>query len=247
MEWNVITLLEGHLLGASSLLAINDSRAIVIDTGLANQRNSLIGALMTQGLVPDDISLVLNTHLHVDHSNNNYLFRNARIIASQRNYEWTLSLQAKLDVMDEHNLNEILEFYPEILSEGISPRLASKFIQIERRLWQTGNIGDHEKYDWLETTKLPEGITAVPTPGHVPHHCSYVIDGTDHRVLIAGDALIVRGGDDSKVMTFPPQKRSIFEISKESVLSFAGEIIPGHDQRFLNLAVNERASSALSL
>src|SRR5882724_5228191 len=107
MEWDVITLLEGHLLGASSILLRNSSRAIVVDTGLASQRNSLIAALKVQGLTTDDIDLVLNTHLHVDHSNNNCVFGKARIIAARRNYEWTLALQSKLDEMNEQDLGEL--------------------------------------------------------------------------------------------------------------------------------------------
>src|SRR5438034_1306293 len=184
MEWDVITLLEGHLLGASSILLRNPGRAIVVDTGLANQRNSLTTALKRHGLTVEDIDLVFNTHMHVDHSNNNCIFSKARIITSQKNYDWTLALQSQLDAMNEHNLDEIMEFYPEIHLAGLSEHMASKFIQIERRLWQTENIGQYDQYDWLETSKLPEGITAVPTPGHVPHHVSR---SEERRVGKSGD------------------------------------------------------------
>lgn len=243
MKWDVITLMEGHLLGASSVLIRNALQAIVVDTGLANQRNSLITALRKHGLEVDDISLVLNTHMHVDHSNNNCIFRKARILASQKNYEWTLALQGRLDAMDEHNLGELIEFYPEIYSTGFTPKFVTKFIQIERRLWQSENIGDHAMYDWLEDSKLPAGILAVPTPGHVPYHVSFVIDGTDHKVLIAGDAMIVRSEGEGQVMTFPPQRRATFEATKSWVAKFAGEIIPGHDARFLNLPTETGAES----
>ncbi|HZS47780.1 MAG TPA: MBL fold metallo-hydrolase [Blastocatellia bacterium] len=247
MEWNVITLMEGHLLGASSILVTHSSQAIVIDTGMANQRNSLLNALKQNGLDAGDVSLVLNTHMHVDHSNNNCVFHNARIITSRRNFEWTLALQDRLDTMNEHNLDEIMEFYPDIHSIDFTPKIATKFIKMERTLWKTENIGAVDRYDWLETSKLPEGITAVPTPGHVPDHVSFVIDGTDHQVLIAGDALIVRGGDESKVLTFPPQQRDLFESNRDWVSTFAGEIIPGHDARFLNLPIEDQMPlSALS-
>ena len=244
MEWDVITLLEGHLLGASSILLRNSSQAIVVDTGLSNQRNPLIAALKQQGLEPDDIDLVLNTHLHVDHSNNNCIFRRSRIIASRHNYKWTLALQDQVDAMNEQNLSEIEEFYPEILSAGLTQKFAAKFIQIERRLWLRENIGSYDQYYWLEeSAKLPPGIRAVPTPGHVPSHFSFIVDGTDHQVLIAGDALIVRDGSESQVMTFPPQRRAEFEISKDWVSTFAGEIIPGHDVRFLNLPIESSRPS----
>jgi|SRR5882724_1143954 len=247
MEWDVITLMEGHMLGASSVLLRNSSRAIVVDTGLANQRNALIAALKKQGLESDDVDLVLNTHLHVDHSNNNCIFGKARIIAARRNYEWTLALQDKLNAMNEQDLGELDEFYPEILSDGLTQKFAAKFIQIERRLWLNENIGSFDQFDWLEeSAKLPSGIRAVPTPGHVPSHFSYIIDGTDHQVLITGDALIVRGGNENQVMTFPPQNHATFDISKDWVSTFAGEIIPGHDVRFLNLPVENALHLAVS-
>jgi glyoxylase-like metal-dependent hydrolase (beta-lactamase superfamily II) len=244
MEWDVVTLMEGHLLGASSILLRNSSQAIVVDTGLANQRNSLITGLKNQGLTTDDVNLVLNTHLHVDHSNNNCIFKNARILATRENYQWTLALQRRLDVMNEQNLSEIDDFYPEILSAGLTQRFAAKFIQIERRLWLDENIGRPDQYDWIdESAKLPPGIRAIPTPGHVPSHVSFIVDGADHQVLIAGDALIIRGGDEKQVMTFPPQRRAAFETSKDWVSSFPGEIIPGHDVRFLNLPVDSNQHS----
>jgi len=244
MEWDIITLLEGHLLGASSILIKNHSQAIVVDTGLANQRNSLIAALREHRLEASDISLVLNTHMHVDHSNNNCVFKKARITTSRKNYDWTLALQDKLDEMNEYDLTELADFYPNLLSDGIPAKMATKFIQIERRLWQTENIGRFDQYDWLETTKLPDGIMAVATPGHVPHHVSFVIDGSDHQVMVAGDALIVRSNDESKVLTFPPKERSTFESTRDWVLTFAGEIIPGHDARFLNLPVRDGVTAS---
>ncbi len=54
---------------------------ILVDTGNAGFEDEVIEGLKREGLTPDDISIVINTHRHQDHVHNNYLFRNAvRII-----------------------------------------------------------------------------------------------------------------------------------------------------------------------
>ncbi len=72
------------------LLVVTGSENILVDTGIAPLPQSLskfvkytkdtdiIQSLAGYGLVPDDISLVVNTHMHMDHCGNNRLFRKAR-------------------------------------------------------------------------------------------------------------------------------------------------------------------------
>jgi len=44
--------------------------------------------LKEHGLAPEDIDLVVNTHLHVDHAGNDKLFKNARFIAQKKEIEY---------------------------------------------------------------------------------------------------------------------------------------------------------------
>jgi glyoxylase-like metal-dependent hydrolase (beta-lactamase superfamily II) len=39
-----------------------------------------------------------------------------------------------------------------------------------------------------ESTILP-GITAVPTPGHTPGHCSFLVSSGEQRAVVLGDAI----------------------------------------------------------
>jgi N-acyl homoserine lactone hydrolase len=41
-------------------------------------------ALRSLGVEPDEVRVVVNTHLHWDHSSNNHLFRNAEVIIYRR-------------------------------------------------------------------------------------------------------------------------------------------------------------------
>ncbi|MEK7218116.1 MAG: MBL fold metallo-hydrolase, partial [Patescibacteria group bacterium] len=85
---HVTILLEGkhekvsHGLYASStvsLLRAGDAN-ILVDTGSFGDRERLIHSLAKEGLTPLDISKVIVTHLHLDHTANLDLFKNADII-----------------------------------------------------------------------------------------------------------------------------------------------------------------------
>jgi len=82
------------------LLIQTDSDNILIDTGIgdlpekynqyykADRSQTLINSLAEIGLTPDDISIVINTHLHVDHCGNNRIFRDAKFIVQNSELEY---------------------------------------------------------------------------------------------------------------------------------------------------------------
>lgn len=74
---------EGNVLDASSsvTLIIAGSRKIVVDTGKEEDRSVIKERLELQGLSPDDVDLVINTHGHPDHSGNNSLFTRAPVLS----------------------------------------------------------------------------------------------------------------------------------------------------------------------
>jgi len=51
----------------------------LVDTGAGNNRDYLFSKLRENGVEPDDIEMVVNTHCHFDHIGGNYLFPNAKI------------------------------------------------------------------------------------------------------------------------------------------------------------------------
>jgi glyoxylase-like metal-dependent hydrolase (beta-lactamase superfamily II) len=69
---------------------------IVVDTGIGpsprdfmpEAQASLPERLAENGVEPDDVELVVLTHLHVDHVGWNHLFERARIVASRRDYDY---------------------------------------------------------------------------------------------------------------------------------------------------------------
>ena len=53
---------------------------MLIDTGNIGFEDEIIDGLKKEGLTPEDIEIIINTHRHHDHAHNNYLFRNAERI-----------------------------------------------------------------------------------------------------------------------------------------------------------------------
>jgi glyoxylase-like metal-dependent hydrolase (beta-lactamase superfamily II) len=66
---------------SSSVSLILAEQAMVVDTGLAMDQETILLALKELGLKPSDIGIVVNTHLHPDHCGGNELFSKAKIYA----------------------------------------------------------------------------------------------------------------------------------------------------------------------
>lgn len=78
LGWSSIALLRGH------------DRVALIDVGAFGIRNTLIGQLASHGLSPADVTDVLLTHSHYDHSVNWTLFSQARIAIGGEELDWSL-------------------------------------------------------------------------------------------------------------------------------------------------------------
>jgi glyoxylase-like metal-dependent hydrolase (beta-lactamase superfamily II) len=89
-----------YMAALKPLLVRTDSDNILIDTGIGelpedykkyynlDRKPTLIDSLATEDLAPEDISIVINTHLHADHCGNNRLFSNARFIVQKAELEY---------------------------------------------------------------------------------------------------------------------------------------------------------------
>lgn len=86
-----------------SLLVRGGGRTILIDTGLDEDEvmepagfteetgvevTTLTQALAAEGVAPDDVDVVINTHLHDDHCGNNHLFARAEHFVQRIEYEF---------------------------------------------------------------------------------------------------------------------------------------------------------------
>jgi N-acyl homoserine lactone hydrolase len=76
LGWSTIALLRGH------------GRVVMIDVGSFSQRGMILDRLRAHGLAPADVTDVLLTHAHWDHSINWVMFPRARIVVGADELAW---------------------------------------------------------------------------------------------------------------------------------------------------------------
>ncbi len=78
-------------LGFSTIVLVRrGDRLALVDVGSFGQRALLIDHLRTRGLAPEDVTDVLLTHSHFDHSINWVLFKEATIVISRKELDWSV-------------------------------------------------------------------------------------------------------------------------------------------------------------
>ncbi|PYR92475.1 MAG: hypothetical protein DMF84_13285 [Acidobacteria bacterium] len=231
--------MRGGALRASSVLARRGGEIAIFDTGLAHHAASLVAALALEGITPQDVTLVFNTHAHVDHSHNNALFPRAGIYCSKRDRDWTRALHEVLARVTRPGPEHALPFYPAMAASTYNPKIVRKLLAIEKLLWDESRWGGTDRAIWLEEVEPPSGISVIETPGHAPHHVSFAIETGGRAVLVCGDALLLREDLNARVALMPPWDVSAYRASHDRIRNFDGVIVPGHDEPFDNTPVRE--------
>lgn len=171
-------------MGMRCLVIEHDVGLILVDTGAGNKesakfydiygienacpdgRTGLEAGLAALGHTPDDIALVIDSHLHFDHGGGNtyrdaqgttrLTFPRARYIVQAGEYHYaTHTNERTAGSYFDHNYVPVYE--------------AGRFDLVE---------GERE---------IVTGVRVVPTPGHTPHHQSIRIDGGGEVGFFLGD------------------------------------------------------------
>lgn len=85
------SLCHGGMGWSSVVLIRTENRIALVDTGNFGMRRLLTKHLAERGLKPTDITDLLLTHSHYDHSVNWTLFRHARIVIGETEMQWALN------------------------------------------------------------------------------------------------------------------------------------------------------------
>jgi glyoxylase-like metal-dependent hydrolase (beta-lactamase superfamily II) len=129
---------------------------------------ALEAGIRSAGFTPDDVKVVISTHLHFDHAGGNTrrnadgqvvpTFPNASYVVQAGEYEWATNTNERTSAS---------YFRP-----NFEPVKASGQLHL------------------IESdVEIVRGITARKTPGHVPHHQSLLIDGGSEQALFLGDVM----------------------------------------------------------
>ena len=167
-------------LGMRCLLVEHESGLVLIDSGAGNKedqkfkdiygisndpsetepdgtrRTALESGIRAAGFALEDVTLVVNTHLHFDHAGGNTYanaagelfpsFPNARYLVQAGEYQWATHTNERTAA------SYFLRNWDPIIAAG--------------------------RFDFIEGNReIVSGISSLVTPGHVPHHQSILIDG----------------------------------------------------------------------
>ena len=174
------------LLGMRSYLIEHEVGLVLIETGIGNKesakfheiygvqnagaegRTALEDGLRAAGYGPEDVAIVIDTHLHFDHAGGNTYrdrdgtlrrtFPNARYVVQAGEYHYAT-----------HTNERTAGSY-----------LAHNFVPI------------HEAgaFDLIDGEReIVRGIRVIPTPGHTPHHQSVLLESDGVRACVLADVV----------------------------------------------------------
>jgi glyoxylase-like metal-dependent hydrolase (beta-lactamase superfamily II) len=152
-------------------------KQVLVDTGAGQLFGPELGgklqvSLKAAGYAPDEIDMILLTHIHADHSgglveNGQLMFPTATVYVGKPDADlW-------LDPANAERLNLDRRYFDEAV-KTVKPYL---------------DAGKLKSFSG-EAAILP-GITALPTPGHTPGHSFYVVESGGESIEFWGDILHV--------------------------------------------------------
>lgn len=182
----------------NAFLIHTGTRLVLIDAGAGkvfgpNAGGRLVQSLHAAGYRPEDITDVLLTHIHADHSGGltvggNAVFPNATVHVDRREVEFWLNPANKAKN---------------------APRHANAFDQAPRDLEPYIKAGRVQTF--LSSGDVVPGIKAVVAPGHTPGHALYEVESDGQKLLLWGDLI------HAKDAQFPSPSITIqFDVDEEA-------------------------------
>jgi glyoxylase-like metal-dependent hydrolase (beta-lactamase superfamily II) len=163
---------RGNLrMNIGSFVLRSDGRTVIVDTGLGETQRegyppgNLLANLRAEGVPPEDVDIVLITHLHLDHVGWNTVVRDGRRVPAFPNARYVIVR----DEWEAFTTDETLRAQVQI-QECVLP------------LEGTGQL------DLVEGTHVVTSeLTLVPAPGHTPAHACLAVVSGGEKAMIIGD------------------------------------------------------------
>jgi glyoxylase-like metal-dependent hydrolase (beta-lactamase superfamily II) len=204
------------------LLIEHEADLVLVDTGSGNKEDekfhaiygienagsptALEDGIRAAGFAPEQVTLVVNTHLHFDHAGGNTRFDeggtvapsfpNARYVVQAGEYEWATHT----------NERTAASYFP----RNFAPLAASGQLELVE--------GERE---------LVAGIRTLPTPGHTPHHQSVLLTSGGETACFLGDLVPtaahlplpwIMGYDVEPLVTLESKRRLLDRAHREEWL-----------------------------
>ena len=165
-------------LSLNCLLIRSPDKLILVDTGVGaklkdrfkdiyrvEREYGLIRALDTNGVNPEDIDKVINTHLHFDHCGGNTMKRHDTVVPTFPNAQYIIQKQEWDDATHPNERTKA-----SYLKENFLP------LQVNDQLLLVS--GDED---------IIEGIKVINTNGHTKGHQSVLIESQGEKAMFLGD------------------------------------------------------------
>src|SRR6202049_2051267 len=170
---------DPHMLDASDtgFLVNTGKQLILVDAGAGTWYGGgalgrLAGSLRSAGYTPEDVDLVLVTHLHSDHvgglttQDGQRVFPNAEVYVAKAESDFWLS--------------------PEIAAKA--PKDAQPFFQSAQAI-AAPYIKAGKWHTFSGSEPIVDGMQLVPLPGHTPGHTGYEFSSKGQKILFWGDII----------------------------------------------------------
>jgi glyoxylase-like metal-dependent hydrolase (beta-lactamase superfamily II) len=234
---------DPHLLDADDMgfLVNTGKQLILVDAGSGTWFGGgafgrMGGSLRSAGYTPEQVDLVLVTHLHSDHvgglttQDGKRVFPNAEVYVAKEESDFWLSLS------------------PDIAAKA--PKDAQPFFQSAQAI-AAPYIKAGKWHTFTGSEPIVEGMQIIPLHGHTPGHTGYEFSSRGQRILFWGDTIHAQ-----RVQLAHPEVTVIFDIdpaaaaaTREELLSkLAREdlVIAGPHLLFPGLARLHKAGSGYS-
>jgi glyoxylase-like metal-dependent hydrolase (beta-lactamase superfamily II) len=148
----------------------SQGKLVLVDTGIGDKerpgfrKGELLGNLLAEGIQPEDVDIVVNTHLHIDHVGWNTVsdgkdgwritFPRAKFVFQQADWDyWT---QPEIAAQNA------------CIQDSVLPLKGSAQLEL--------TTPDY---------KVTDEISLIPSPGHTPGHvCVAIVSGGQHAVIL---------------------------------------------------------------
>jgi glyoxylase-like metal-dependent hydrolase (beta-lactamase superfamily II) len=163
----------------------------------------LAGSLRSAGYTPDEVDIVLLTHLHSDHigglttQDGKRVFPNADVYVAKAENDFWLS--------------------PEIAAKA--PKDAQPFFQSAQAI-AAPYIKAGKWHTLSGSESIVEGMQLVPLPGHTPGHTGYEFSSRGQKILFCGDIVHAQ-----RVQLQHPEVTVIFDIDPTTAAATRNQLL----------------------
>jgi len=202
---------DPHLLDVADtgFLVNTGKQLILIDAGSGTwfgggALGRMAGSLRSAGYTPEDVDLVLATHLHSDHigglttRDGKRVYPNAEVYVAKEDSDFWLSPEIAAKAPKDAQ--------PFFLS---AQAIAAPYIKAGK--WHTFNSFD----------SIVEGMQLIPLHGHTPGHTGYEFSSRGRKILFWGDTIHAQ-----RVQLQRPGVTVVFDIDPAAAASTRDQLLP---------------------